>query len=135
MSGYPAYARYKNSVVHVPAEKSLLNAFFKVSEKIKSKYNNIDYEEREKPFARWKELECNSHQIHSIEYRQYAECNKTEQYTNFETINEFLDFLFSTNYKDQLLVTSFAISDDEFDEMPNSSNIENMLENEYLDDF
>ena len=135
MSGYAAYARYKKSVAPVPDEKSPLNAFYKVSEHIKSKYTDIECEQREQLFTRWKELTCSTNPMRSVGHKQYAACHTPQKRTNFRTMNELFNFLFPTNHIDIFPVKSTAVSDDEFDEMPNNSNIDDLLENELLDDF
>ena len=95
----------------------------------------MECEQREELFTRWKELTNSTYSMRSIGHKQYAACHQSQKCSSFRTIDELFSFLFPTNFEESLKVTSSAISDDEFDEMPNISNIEDLLKNELVVDF
>ena len=84
---------------------------------------------------RWKELSRNQNHSQTVGHRQYtAACCDSLRRMEFKTVSELFNFLFPTEYNDGMPeVRSSAVSDNEFDEMPNSSNIDNLFENELFD--
>ena len=120
----------------IPADNSPLNSFYEISEKIKAKYKDIKKKQRMILFDKWKQLSSNIHHFQTVGHRQYnaANCESSSRPT-FTTVSELFNFLFPTeNNGNTPEVKSSAVPDDEFDQMPNFSNIDDLFENEFFDD-